>query len=59
MIRRIRTMKRYDMPKIEISYFERECVETLLSGIFNAAGAGNSGDGATVTTGVETLFGKQ
>lgn len=52
-------MKRYDMPKIEISYFEKECVETLLSGIQNAAEAGNSGGGATVTTGVETLFGKK
>lgn len=53
-------MKRYDMPKIEISYFEKERVETLLSNIIpNAAGVGNSGGGATVTTGVETLFGKK
>lgn len=52
-------MKRYDMPIIEISYFEKERVETFLSGIFNAAEDGNSGGGATVTTGVETLFKKQ
>ena len=51
-------MKRYDMPKIEIDYFERESVITS-SGDSNAADEGKNGLNASITTNVGTLFGKQ
>ncbi len=51
-------MERYDMPKIEIDYFERESVITS-SGDSNAADEEKNGLNASITTNVGTLFGKQ
>lgn len=47
-------MRQYDMPRIEISYFATDSIITSSSA--NAAQAGNSKGGATITTSVYTLF---
>ena len=47
-------MKKYDIPRLEISYFETDSI--LTTSLTNAAQAGNSGGGATVTTSVDMLF---
>lgn len=54
-------MKIYDTPEIEIFYYEDERISALESAVYtpNAAGAANSRGGATVTTGIETLFGNK